>query len=39
MIIAGIAKNLHPGRQEDAHEFLRHLVDAMQLSCLVGTPK
>ncbi|XP_078461325.1 ubiquitin carboxyl-terminal hydrolase 36-like [Lampetra planeri] len=29
-----IAKHLRFGEQEDAHEFLRYMVDAMQLSCL-----
>lgn len=24
------------GRQEDAHEFLRYVVDGMQKSCLSG---
>ncbi|XP_078723477.1 ubiquitin carboxyl-terminal hydrolase 36-like, partial [Lampetra fluviatilis] len=33
---AGIAKHLRIGRQEDAHEFLRYVVDAMQASCLYG---
>uniref|UniRef100_S4RZI0 Ubiquitin carboxyl-terminal hydrolase 36 n=1 Tax=Petromyzon marinus TaxID=7757 RepID=S4RZI0_PETMA len=33
---AGIAKHLRIGRQEDAHEFLRYVVDAMQASCLHG---
>ena len=32
-----IAKSLTWGQQEDAHEFLRYVVDAMQKSCLVGT--
>uniref|UniRef100_S4RZI3 Ubiquitin carboxyl-terminal hydrolase 36 n=1 Tax=Petromyzon marinus TaxID=7757 RepID=S4RZI3_PETMA len=31
-----IAKHLRIGRQEDAHEFLRYVVDAMQASCLHG---
>ncbi|XP_067937262.1 ubiquitin carboxyl-terminal hydrolase 36-like [Watersipora subatra] len=31
-----IAKHLRWGRQEDAHEFLRYIVDAMQKSCLTG---
>lgn len=26
------------GRQEDAHEFLRYSVDALQRSCLAGHP-
>nr|CAB3267556.1 ubiquitin carboxyl-terminal hydrolase 36-like [Phallusia mammillata] len=31
-----IAKHLHFGRQEDAHEFIRYSIDAMQKSCLQG---
>jgi len=27
------------GRQEDAHEFLRYVVDALQRSALVGLSK
>ncbi|CAM9632941.1 unnamed protein product [Lampetra fluviatilis] len=34
--ITRIAKHLRIGRQEDAHEFLRYVVDAMQASCLYG---
>ncbi|OWF47819.1 ubiquitin carboxyl-terminal hydrolase 36-like [Mizuhopecten yessoensis] len=34
-----IAKHMHWGRQEDAHEFLRYVVDAMQRSCLNGHNK
>ncbi|XP_075919848.1 uncharacterized protein LOC142922793 isoform X3 [Petromyzon marinus] len=34
--ITRIAKHLRIGRQEDAHEFLRYVVDAMQASCLHG---
>lgn len=34
---AGIAKHFRYGSQEDAHEFLRYTVDAMQKSCLPGT--
>lgn len=30
----GIAKHFRCGNQEDAHEFLRYIVDAMQKSCL-----
>lgn len=30
----GIAKHFRCGNQEDAHEFLRYTVDAMQKSCL-----
>ncbi|KAG8960381.1 hypothetical protein FRC03_006578 [Tulasnella sp. 419] len=33
------AKDLRRGRQEDAHEFLRYTIDALQKSCLVGLPK
>ncbi|KAF8511752.1 hypothetical protein JB92DRAFT_2724825 [Gautieria morchelliformis] len=33
-----IAKHMHRGRQEDAHEFLRYSVDALQRSCLAGYP-
>nr|XP_002127053.1 ubiquitin carboxyl-terminal hydrolase 36 [Ciona intestinalis] len=33
-----IAKHLQFGRQEDAHEFIRYSVDAMQRSCLFGLP-
>ncbi|KAM6898725.1 ubiquitin carboxyl-terminal hydrolase 42 isoform 1-T2 [Lycodopsis pacificus] len=32
-----IAKHFRYGSQEDAHEFLRYTVDAMQKSCLTGT--
>uniref|UniRef100_A0A673AKZ1 Ubiquitin specific peptidase 42 n=1 Tax=Sphaeramia orbicularis TaxID=375764 RepID=A0A673AKZ1_9TELE len=32
-----IAKHFRYGSQEDAHEFLRYTVDAMQKSCLAGT--
>jgi len=31
-----IAKHMRWGRQEDAHEFLRYVIDAMQKSCLAG---
>ena len=31
-----IAKHMHFGRQEDAHEFIRYSIDAMQKSCLYG---
>jgi hypothetical protein len=27
------------GRQEDAHEFMRYLIDAMQENLLYGLPK
>ncbi|SGY65766.1 BQ5605_C004g02594 [Microbotryum silenes-dioicae] len=33
-----IASHFRPGRQEDAHEFLRFSIDNMQLSALFGTP-
>uniref|UniRef100_A0A3P8TJU0 Ubiquitin specific peptidase 42 n=1 Tax=Amphiprion percula TaxID=161767 RepID=A0A3P8TJU0_AMPPE len=33
----GIAEHFRYGSQEDAHEFLRYTVDAMQKSCLPGT--
>ncbi|KAL5636703.1 hypothetical protein ACGC1H_000612 [Rhizoctonia solani] len=32
--LAKIAKGMRPGRQEDAHEFLRYSVDALQRSAL-----
>ncbi|KAG2187322.1 hypothetical protein INT44_005008 [Umbelopsis vinacea] len=32
--IRAIASTLKPGRQEDAHEFLRHLLQAAQKCCL-----
>ncbi|XP_031147109.1 ubiquitin carboxyl-terminal hydrolase 42 isoform X2 [Sander lucioperca] len=32
-----IAKHFRYGSQEDAHEFLRYTVDAMQKACLPGT--
>ncbi|XP_023686950.2 uncharacterized protein usp42 isoform X2 [Paramormyrops kingsleyae] len=31
-----IAKHFRFGNQEDAHEFLRYIIDAMQRSCLPG---
>ncbi|XP_008939689.1 PREDICTED: ubiquitin carboxyl-terminal hydrolase 36, partial [Merops nubicus] len=31
-----IAQNIRFGRQEDAHEFLRYTIDAMQKACLSG---
>lgn len=34
--ITKIAKHFRRGRQEDAHEFLRYLIEAMQKSCLAG---
>ncbi|RKP08201.1 hypothetical protein THASP1DRAFT_6310, partial [Thamnocephalis sphaerospora] len=35
--LRSIAKHMRVGRQEDAHEFLRYLVDAMQKNCLETT--
>ncbi|KAM7074665.1 ubiquitin carboxyl-terminal hydrolase 42-like [Ciconia maguari] len=32
-----IGEHFEPGRQEDAHEFLRYTVDAMQRACLSGS--
>ncbi|KAI6047525.1 cysteine proteinase [Pisolithus marmoratus] len=34
-----IAKHMRRGRQEDAHEFLRYAIDALQKSCLAGYPQ
>ncbi|XP_074900225.1 ubiquitin carboxyl-terminal hydrolase 36 isoform X4 [Buteo buteo] len=34
-----IAPNIRFGRQEDAHEFLRYTIDAMQKACLNGCTK
>ena len=34
-----IAKHMKVGRQEDAHEYLCHLLDAMERNCLMGLPK
>ncbi|XP_077590575.1 ubiquitin carboxyl-terminal hydrolase 36 [Stigmatopora nigra] len=34
-----IARHFRFGNQEDAHEFLRYTVDAMQKACLNGYPK
>ncbi|XP_065065768.1 ubiquitin carboxyl-terminal hydrolase 36-like [Rhopilema esculentum] len=31
-----ISKNFKFGRQEDAHEFLRYVIEALRKSCLVG---
>ena len=33
----GIGEDFQLGRQEDAHEFLRYTVDAMQRACLSGS--
>ncbi len=30
---------MHWGRQEDAHEFLRYVIDHMQKACLNGHTK
>ncbi|KAM9258218.1 ubiquitin carboxyl-terminal hydrolase 36 [Cariama cristata] len=34
-----IAQHIRFGRQEDAHEFLRYTIDAMQKACLNGCTK
>lgn len=34
-----IARHFRFGSQEDAHEFLRYTIDAMQKACLNGYPK
>ncbi|KAM6049952.1 ubiquitin carboxyl-terminal hydrolase 36 [Theristicus caerulescens] len=34
-----IAQHIRFGRQEDAHEFLRYTIDAMQKACLSGCTK
>ncbi|RKP34582.1 hypothetical protein BJ085DRAFT_18031, partial [Dimargaris cristalligena] len=34
--LKAIAKHMRVGRQEDSHEFLRYVVEAMQASCLNG---
>ncbi|XP_014673028.1 PREDICTED: ubiquitin carboxyl-terminal hydrolase 36-like [Priapulus caudatus] len=42
MIIARlrqIAKHFRFGRQEDAHEFLRYVLDVAQKNCLAGQPR
>jgi len=36
MCFAVIAKHMRWGRQEDAHEFLRYVVDGMQKASLAG---
>ena len=36
--LAVIAKHFRQGRQEDAHELLRYLVDGLQKSCLQRCP-
>ena len=35
----GIGQHFRFGSQEDAHEFLRYTVDAMQEACLNGSTK
>uniref|UniRef100_A0A8C6YVD4 Ubiquitin carboxyl-terminal hydrolase n=1 Tax=Nothoprocta perdicaria TaxID=30464 RepID=A0A8C6YVD4_NOTPE len=37
--LLGIGKHFRFGSQEDAHEFLRYTVDAMQKACLNGSTK
>ena len=37
--IREIGKCFHPGRQEDAHEFLIHFFESMQKACLNNKPK
>ncbi|EDV28239.1 uncharacterized protein TRIADDRAFT_53651 [Trichoplax adhaerens] len=37
--LKNIASHIQFGRQEDAHEFLRYLVDGIQSSCLAAYPK
>ncbi|KAK4811211.1 hypothetical protein QYF61_021282 [Mycteria americana] len=36
-VFTRIGEHFEPGRQEDAHEFLRYTVDAMQRACLSGS--
>ncbi|NXJ56512.1 UBP42 hydrolase, partial [Spizaetus tyrannus] len=36
-VLTRIGEHFQLGRQEDAHEFLRYTVDAMQRACLSGT--
>jgi ubiquitin C-terminal hydrolase len=36
--LKSIARHFRPGRQEDAHEFLRYLIEALQRACLRGSP-
>lgn len=36
--LRSICRHLVPGRQEDAHEFLRHLIESMERSYLNRTP-
>jgi len=35
-VTAVIARHMRWGRQEDAHEFLRYMVEAMHKSCIGG---
>lgn len=37
--LKGIARHFKPGRQEDAHEFLRYFIDTLQKSALYGVPQ
>ena len=37
--LAEIARHFRFGSQEDAHEFLRYTIDAMQKACLNGYTK
>ncbi|NWW93517.1 UBP36 hydrolase, partial [Rhynochetos jubatus] len=37
--LKNIAEHIRFGRQEDAHEFLRYTIDAMQKACLNGCTK
>jgi len=36
LVIVVIARHMRWGRQEDAHEFLRYMVEAMHKSCING---
>ena len=38
-VVLVIARHMRWGRQEDAHEFLRYVVDALQRSALTGLSK
>lgn len=37
--LKGIARHFKPGRQEDAHEFLRYFIDSLSKSALYGVPQ
>jgi len=37
--LKSISKTLRVGRQEDSHEFLRYLTDALQKNCISGLQK